>query len=555
MHRHQLKYRIIILISVLFYTTLAFANTNELLNMDVKQTSEDTVKINIYTDKPYNEKIIVNKKPDNKYVILLPETTNVMVAKPDISDVTNIKNIDVKTQQYSSLPDKGYTKITIDSKKPIEIIPQAHFKMPVFNQTKVITKKNTVTPEQIQMNVPQRILNQRKITVKDENSENQQNPKSSNQNSFQSSKNEDKPISDSLSNQKQSNNIFETIKQPSQTANDENQENSDVSTEQENINNNENPNVDENKDEFSEKDLALFKKIVKVKQKLIRGIKKLLSIKISFISVITIIQFLLLILLLKIIKDLIKKIQETSTQKQEPRKLILDDNETSKQTYPSYSNMDVYSAARSTFEENSKEGFNVKSLSNQPIKSKYQKPINLQGDSIKSNNDYRYVNKFDEDKEMSIFDEETNDIEKNIFKNPLTQLSKQAEEHLFDENEQTESIIEENSPFQEMNSYNQSVQAQHTQALDYNNAGSNESDNNDEFLIFEEEDNNQNYANNTAGYEQKYEANNSSLYSNNNYVSDSAYIQNNNFDEEEYDNTEDEDDDEYEYEYEYEDED
>ena len=72
MQKHVLRYSIIF--SVLFFATQAFAagdTSNELLKVDLDQTSENAVKVNIYTDKPYKEKIIVNKKPNNKYVILL----------------------------------------------------------------------------------------------------------------------------------------------------------------------------------------------------------------------------------------------------------------------------------------------------------------------------------------------------------------------------------------------------------------------------------------------------------------------------------------------------
>ena len=79
---------------------------NELVKMDLDQTSDGAVKVNIYTDKPYNEQIIVNKKPDNKYVILLPETTNTMNVKPDISGVSNVKNVDTLLDNiYKKLPE------------------------------------------------------------------------------------------------------------------------------------------------------------------------------------------------------------------------------------------------------------------------------------------------------------------------------------------------------------------------------------------------------------------------------------------------------------------
>ena len=173
--------------STILLTTLCFAlsqsvfaaENKELVRMDLDQNSDGSVKVNIYTDKPYTEQIIVNKKPDNKYVILLPETVNAMGVKPDVSGLSNVKGVDVKTQQYSSLPNKGYTKITIDGKRPIEVVPQTHVsrtmqapRRSVAEQTRSVMSQSNrrpyVTPQQVQMTVPQRVLNQsRPVTHSD----------------------------------------------------------------------------------------------------------------------------------------------------------------------------------------------------------------------------------------------------------------------------------------------------------------------------------------------------------------------------------------------------
>ena len=75
---------------------------------------------------------------------------------------------------------------------------------------------------------------------------------------------------------------------------------------------------------------------------------------------------------------------------------------------------------------------------------------------------------------MSIFDENANDIEKTIFKNPLTPISKQDEETLFDDIDPSE----ENTPF--LNEDNN----EDREFFDYVNNDENDED----FFIFEDED-------------------------------------------------------------------
>lgn len=97
---------------------------NNLLKADLYKSSLGGVKVTLYTNKPYNDSVVVNKKNDFEYVILLPETSNSLTAKPALAPVSEvIKNIDVRTQQYDNQV-KGYTKITISTTRPVEITPQ-----------------------------------------------------------------------------------------------------------------------------------------------------------------------------------------------------------------------------------------------------------------------------------------------------------------------------------------------------------------------------------------------------------------------------------------------
>ena len=95
---------------------------NNLVKMDLNKVLYDTVRLNLYTSQPYEEQVFVNKKEDNTYTILLPETSN-RITQNSLSstNIDVITNVDVKTQQGV---DKNYTKITIKSSIPIELIPR-----------------------------------------------------------------------------------------------------------------------------------------------------------------------------------------------------------------------------------------------------------------------------------------------------------------------------------------------------------------------------------------------------------------------------------------------
>ena len=503
--------RYILIFSLFVFGTNALAATeysNELLKIDINQTSEDSVKVNIYTDKPYKDKIIVNKRPDNKYVILLPETANSVTTKPDISGASMLNNVEVKTQQYSSLPDKAYTKITIDGKKPLEIVPQA-FTTKKATSAKRSTTRPYLTPQQVQTAVPQRILNQPQqrpvvnsdfvpsyerqrqlnqqqqnyVTIpqqsqpstyvrREQNStqyepqtrvQNIQQTLQTTQNSSAVSQNNTKPEEDNNNN----NTVTET-QSNQETATNEEQSNQAIDD------------AGQNEEEISEDDLAFFKKLIKIKQKIIRKIKKLLSIRISLSSFLTVLQLILLVVLVKIISDLVKKIQGQNEKQPLTKRLIHDSDEAFEQGYPTYSNMDVYNTNRSNFEEDSKQGFNVtpisapasftgkQSLQNQS----YVNRINKSNEQTSiQNNFYKPFNEINEEERMSIFDENSQDIEKTIFKNPLTQISKQEEDTLFDEFEPAQ----ENTPFTDKDNQD-----------DFFNYV-NQSNNDEDFFIFEDE--------------------------------------------------------------------
>ena len=97
---------------------------NSLIKMDFSKIPSGGVQVKLYTNKPYGDSISVNKKNDSEYIILMPETSNSMTSNPILNPVSGIvRGVSVKTQQYENGV-KGYTKITISTTKPVEIIPQ-----------------------------------------------------------------------------------------------------------------------------------------------------------------------------------------------------------------------------------------------------------------------------------------------------------------------------------------------------------------------------------------------------------------------------------------------
>lgn len=97
---------------------------NNLLKADVNKNSLGGVKVTLYTSKPYKDSVVANKKSDNEYVILMPETANSLTNRPSLTAASDVvKNVEIKTQQYNGNV-KGYTKIVITTTKPVELIPQ-----------------------------------------------------------------------------------------------------------------------------------------------------------------------------------------------------------------------------------------------------------------------------------------------------------------------------------------------------------------------------------------------------------------------------------------------
>jgi len=90
---------------------------NNLLKVDVVKANDGSYKVDLFTQKPYNEPIKVIKKSDTNYYILLPETYHSITS---VGAAGDISKVDVKLFPYAGQDlNNGYTKINILTNKPV----------------------------------------------------------------------------------------------------------------------------------------------------------------------------------------------------------------------------------------------------------------------------------------------------------------------------------------------------------------------------------------------------------------------------------------------------
>jgi len=95
-----------------------YAN-NTLNQVDIRKSSPDGLEFTLYTSSPYADNVVVTKKSDNKYVILMPNVNGASNSKPDFSAVKDIvTDIDVRAVKDEG---NGFTKVTIITNRPVDI--------------------------------------------------------------------------------------------------------------------------------------------------------------------------------------------------------------------------------------------------------------------------------------------------------------------------------------------------------------------------------------------------------------------------------------------------
>lgn len=92
---------------------------NTLNQVDVRRSASDGLEFTLYTSSPYADNVVVTKKSDNKYVILMPNVNGASGAKPDFTSVKDIvSDVDVRAIDDGQ---NGYTKVTVITNRPVDI--------------------------------------------------------------------------------------------------------------------------------------------------------------------------------------------------------------------------------------------------------------------------------------------------------------------------------------------------------------------------------------------------------------------------------------------------
>lgn len=150
-------------------TPVVFAdNANSLVQLDLKRTSNDAVNVTLFTTNTYNDNVMVRKKSDNKYVILIPKVQSSGYSASNLNGVRDlVSNVDVKTVNDTS---GGYTKVTLITTKPLEIKTSARLSAPVTAEQRetqtLIAQANAVKNTISRQDVPPKLREQKtEVTV------------------------------------------------------------------------------------------------------------------------------------------------------------------------------------------------------------------------------------------------------------------------------------------------------------------------------------------------------------------------------------------------------
>ncbi len=129
-----------------FSVNSAFADTNNLIQMDIKRSSvTDTVDVTFYTTADSGNSV-VTRKSSNRYVVLLPNTMSSSSATPNFGGVRDlITDVDVKHVNDGM---GGYTKVTFGTTKPINIKTHMAKTAPLSQEQKearaLVAKNNAI---------------------------------------------------------------------------------------------------------------------------------------------------------------------------------------------------------------------------------------------------------------------------------------------------------------------------------------------------------------------------------------------------------------------------
>ena len=153
----------------LSFVPVTFADSaNNLVQLDLKRASNDAVNVTLFTTNNYNDNVMVRKKSDNKYVILIPKVQSSGFSASNLSGVRDlVSNVDVKTVNDTS---GGYTKVTLITTKPLDIKTSSRKSAPVTQEQKdyqtLIAQANAVKNNVTKHDAPPKLREQKtEITV------------------------------------------------------------------------------------------------------------------------------------------------------------------------------------------------------------------------------------------------------------------------------------------------------------------------------------------------------------------------------------------------------
>lgn len=107
-------------VGIVLTTTLSMSvSANNLVQLDLKRISNDSVDVTLVTTDAYSDNVMVRKKSDNKYVILVPKVQSSGFSSSALTGMKDIiSDVDVKTVNDTN---GGYTKVTLITTKPLDI--------------------------------------------------------------------------------------------------------------------------------------------------------------------------------------------------------------------------------------------------------------------------------------------------------------------------------------------------------------------------------------------------------------------------------------------------
>ena len=129
---------------------------NTLVSLKFHNYGGNTLYMTLFTKEQYAEKVAPVRKDACTYFIILPETTSEMPYMPSV-DNGNVQSVNVSTLPYSN-SNKGYTKITIKTKSPMNLNARASIYVPETKpQVLIEDKQKEETPKQETQDIEQDI--------------------------------------------------------------------------------------------------------------------------------------------------------------------------------------------------------------------------------------------------------------------------------------------------------------------------------------------------------------------------------------------------------------